>query len=278
MPNLAALLLPLLTSTQQGQLPDSVLPKAPAADKVIAKVNGVEIRAGDVEALLWDWRGHEVTQDLITYHLILGESKRLKVEVKPEEIERSYEERLAEYKQGVAPGTNLDETLRAQGFPKSRLYLRVHTELLVNRIAMRDFRPDDFVRVSTALYRPGAPGKPPVERAQAAHGQLGKGEPWTKIVKESDLDDASKAAQGVLGWRAVSAFPEASRADIRGVKAGGYSKPVTMPDGSVQLFRVEKKGIDAKDAEAREIQDGFLAAARQKLLERLRAEAKIERG
>lgn len=278
MPNLAALLLPLLASPQQGPLPDSVLPKAPSADKVVAKVNGVEIRASDVEALLWDWRGQEVTQDLITYHLILGESKRLKVEVKPSEIARAYDERLAEYKQTIAPGANLDEVLRAQGFPKSRLYLRVHTELLVNRIAMLDFRPDNFVRVSTALYRPGAPGKAPAERAQAAHGQLTKGEAWSKIVQESDLDENSKAAQGMLGWRAVAAFPEGSRAEIRAAKPGGYSKPVTMPDGSVQLFRVDKHGIDAKDAEARDLQDGYLNSARQKLLERLRAEAKIERG
>jgi hypothetical protein len=176
----------------------------------------------------------------------------------------------------VPAGTNLDDVLRAQGFPKSRLYLRVHTELLVNRIAMQEFRPDNFVSVSTSLYRT-APNKPALDRATMAHGQLSKGEPWTKIVQESDLDDVSKQAQGTLGWRAITAFPETARAGIKGLKSGEVSKPIAMPDGSVQLFRVDKRGMEAKDAEARELQDGYLASARQKLLERLRSEAKIER-
>lgn len=275
MPTFAALLFPIL-AWAQGPLPEAVLPKPPAPDKVIAKVNGVEIRAADVEAILWDWRGHEVTQDLITYQLILGESRRVKVDVKPEEIERSYKERLEEYRLGVPAGTDLDEALRAQGFPKSRLYLRVHTELLVNRIAMQEFRPDNFVSVSTSLYRT-APSKPALDRATSAHGRLSKGEAWTKIVQESDLDDISKQAQGTLGWRAITAFPETARAGIKALKSGEVSKPVAMPDGSVQLFRVDKRGMEAKDAEARELQDGYLASARQKLLERLRNEAKIER-
>ncbi|MGV3617589.1 MAG: peptidylprolyl isomerase [Fimbriimonas sp.] len=277
MPNLAAFLVSLI-ATLQGPLPDSVLPKAPTPDKVVAKVNGVEIKASDVEALLWDWRGHEVTQDLITYQLILGEAKRLKVEVKPTEIERSFEERLAEYRKGVPPGSDLEESLRGQGFPKSRLYLRVHTDLLVNRIAMLDFRPDDYVRVSTSAYRP-APEKPqtPIQRAGAAHQRLVKGEPWLAIVKSSDLDEVAKEAAGHLGWRALAAFPETARPEIRALKSGGFTKPVALPDGSVQLFRVEMRGMEAKDDEARELQESFLARARQQLLQRLRSEAKIER-
>jgi parvulin-like peptidyl-prolyl isomerase len=276
MPNLAALLLPLFAPAQ-GPLPESILPKAPAPDKVVAKVNGVEIRAKDVEALLWDWRGHEVTQDLITYHLVLGESKRVKVEVKPEEIERSYQERLAEYAKTVPQGTNIDEVLREQGFTKSRLFLRVHAELLVNRIAMQDFRPDNFVSVSTSLYRTKGVATA-AQRATAARDRLVKGEAWDKIIQESDLDEGSKQGQGTLGWRLVTAFPESARPDIKSLKAGEISKPIAMPDGSVQIFRVDKRGLDAKDAEARELQDGFLNSSRQKLLERLRKEAKIEKG
>lgn len=276
MPNLAALLLPFFVPAQ-GPLPESILPKAPTPEKVVARVNGVEIRAKDVEALLWDWRGHEVTQDLITYHLVLGESKRVKVEVKPEEVERSYQERLAEYAKTMPQGTNIDDTLREQGFTKSRLFLRVHAELLINRIAMQDFRPDNFVSVSTSLYRARGEATA-LTRATAARDRLAKGETWAKVIQDSDLDDGSKQGQGTLGWRLVSAFPDSARADIKGLKSGEISKPVTMPDGSVQIFRVDKRGLDAKDAEARQLQDGYLESSRQKLLERLRKEAKIERG
>lgn len=273
--NLAALLLPFFAPAQ-GPLPESILPKAPTPEKIVAKVNGVEIRAKDVEALLWDWRGHEVTQDLITYHLVLGESKRMKVEVKPEEVERSYQERLAEYAKTVPQGTNIDDTLREQGFTKSRLFLRVHAELLINRIAMQDFRPDNFVSVSTSLYRSKGEATA-MQRAAEARERLSKGEVWSKIIQESDLDDGSKQGQGTLGWRLITAFPETNRADIKALKTGEVSKPVPMPDGSVQIFRVDKRGMDAKDAEARELQDGYLNSSRQKLLERLRKEAKIER-
>jgi parvulin-like peptidyl-prolyl isomerase len=276
MPNLAALLLPVLGL--QGPVPQTLLPKPPAPEKVIARVNGVAIRAADVEALLWDWRGQEVTQDLITYHLILGEAKRLKVEAKPAEIEASYAERLEEYRRQTSAGTEVEDTLRAQGFPKSRLYIRVHTELLVNRIAMRDFRPNDYVRISTAAFHADdAQKETPQKRAEAAHAQLVKGEEWTKVVQASDLDEGSKAAGGHLGWRAVNAFPAAVQPEVRGLKAGGFTKPIALPDGNVQIFRIEARGTEAKDADARELQESFLAGARQKLLQRLRAEAKIER-
>lgn len=259
-----------------AQIPTAVLPPPPSADTVLARVNGVPIRAEDVEALLWDWRGREVTADLITYQLVQGEAKKLKVEAKPEEIEREFQRRLDLQKQQVGDN-NLEETLRAQGFPKSRLFLRVHTEMLVDRIAMLDFDPSQFVKVSTIVFQPNMPGESPLKRAEAALAALGKGGTWDKAVADSDLTANGKAAMGKLGWKLLSAFPESARDDIRKLKTKAYSQPVTMADGSVQVFLLEDRGSAASGDDAADIQAAFLERMRPQLLQRLRAEAKIER-
>jgi hypothetical protein len=275
MPTFAALIASVV-SLAQGPLPTAVLPAPPEAKEVLVRVNGVEIRAGDVEALLWDWRGREVTGDLVTYHLVLGEAKRLNVQIPSEEIDREYERRLENERKRTDPGADLDETLRAQGYPKSRLYLGVHTELLVNEIAMREFRPEDFVKVSTVVFLPKS-GKTAAERAAAVVTALGRGTTWKKAVADSDLEPEGKQVQGLLGWRALVAFPAAAQGQIRTLKAAGISSPVPMPDGSVQVFRVEMHGSEAKGPDAMEIREIHLSRARPALMQRLRSSAKIEK-
>src|SRR5687767_4726488 len=94
--------LPLLSAAiffQGSQVPAQHLPVKPLPGKDVARVNGVEIKASEVEPLLWDWRGQEVVEDLITYQLIRGEAHRNKVQLTELEVLKSLDDQLTAMKQ-----------------------------------------------------------------------------------------------------------------------------------------------------------------------------------
>lgn len=270
----------LVALFQSGQIPASALPAVPSSDKVVARVNGEEIRAKDIEPLLWDWRGYEVTQDVITYRLIEGEAKKVGVSVPPAEVEKRFSAELAKMQAAVPAGQNLDEALREHGIPRSRLYLRIHTELLMDKIVLNGFHASDFVRISTAAYRPKTEAatdlQEAISRGTAAYDRLKKGNTWQKEVAASDDDPNLKAQSGLMGWRNVSAFPAGTQAELKTARPGGITKPV-QAGGAIQIFRVEARGegADAKDLD--ELRAAYLQQARPQLLTRLRNDAKIER-
>jgi len=277
--NLFPLLGSLMATLQGLGLPADVVPAPPAPDKVIVRVNGAEIRASDIEALLWDWRGAEVTQDLVTFQLIRGEAQRVGVAVTPAEVERGYQEQLRRIAQSGPKGRDVEATLREQGMPKSRLYLRTQTELLLDRLAEREFRPEAYVRVATLAFRPtgekAADREAARVRATKAHERLLKGEAWDRVVRELELDPDLKERNGLLGWRALSAFPSEAQAEFRTLRIGGVARPIATPSG-YQLFRLEMRGQDAQAEALADLRAGALARGRQDLLQRLRREAKIE--
>lgn len=276
--NLFPLLITAVTAFQ-GSLPDAIRPKSPAPEKVVATVNGVEIHASDILPLLWDWRGQEVTQDVITFQLLVGEAKKANIVVPTEEIDKKFAERLEEMKQKAPPGTDVESALRQQGFPKSRLYLRVHTEMLVDRLALLDFRPENYFKVAIAVYQTN-PKKPdltaPATRAKAAYDQLTKGAAWMAVVRGSDLDASRKASAGSIGWRGYDLFPEANRTEIRGLKSNQFSKPFSV-EGAHIILRAEKLGTQATPAELDEIRKQFLDQNRTTVMQRIQSAAKIER-
>lgn len=256
------------------------MPPSPAPDAVVARVNGQDIHAKDVEAYLWDWRGSEVTGDLITHHLILAEAQRVGAQVSQAEIEQVYNGQMETMKTNVPPGQDLDSVLRQQGMPKSRLYLRIYTDLLLNQIALKEFKPADYVKVSTVAFIPksdaAADLTTAIGRAQSAYDRLSKGGDWMKEVNASDDDAALKQHNGVMGWRALSLFPGNTQAELKTGNAGALAKP-TQAAKAIQVFRVEARGQDAKGKDLDELRQVFLSTSRQSVIERLRKDAKIER-
>jgi hypothetical protein len=181
---------------------------------------------------------------------------------------------------GTAPGVDFEASLRAQGFPKSRLYLRVHTDLLLDALVMKSFSPNGFVRVSTLAFRPASDAatdlSAAIQRAQAAYDRVVKGGDWNAEAKASDAQEELKARNGHLGWRMVSAFPKSTQAEILAAKPGTLTKPAQAAD-AIQVFRVEELGASAKGDDLAELKRAYLASGRQELVQRLRSQAKIER-
>jgi len=277
-------MLPLLLlhalGRQTAQVPSAAAPASPNPEQVVARINGEEIKAKDIEAYLWDWRGSEVTNDYITYRLIQTEAKKLSVQVAPEEVEKSFTTQMEAMKANLQPGQELDSAMRQQGFPRSRLYLRVHTDLLLNQIVLKQFKQEDYVRVSTIAFHPKSEAATDltaaIGRAQAAYQRLQKGADWNKEVAASDDDDTLKQNKGLLGWRLRRLFPANTQSELESAPVGTLAKP-TQAAGAIQVFRVEGHGKDVKGSELESLKQAYLVTGRQDVIERLRKEAKIER-
>lgn len=277
-------MLPLLLlhalGQQAAQVPTAATPASPNPEQVVARLNGEEIKAKDVEAYLWDWRGSEVTNDYITYRLIQTEAKKLNVQVPPEEVEKSFATQMETMKASLQPGQELDSAMRQQGFPRSRLYLRVHTDLLLNQIILKQFKQEEYVRVSTIAFNPKSEAASDltaaIGRAQGAYQRLQKGGDWNKEVAASDDDDALKQHKGLLGWRLRRVFPANTQTELESGPVGTLAKP-TQAAGAIQVFRIEGHGKDVKGSELESLKQAYLATGRQDVIERLRKEAKIER-
>jgi parvulin-like peptidyl-prolyl isomerase len=264
---------------QGAQVPPQHLPKAPSAGKVLAKVNGVEIKAGEVEALLWDWRGQDVLQDVISYHLIRGEAARQKISIAEIEVLKIVDDQINATKANLPKGKDLNEALRERGFPPSRLYMRVKTDLMLERIAEKEFDPNKYFLVSTMLFKPksasAADVREAVERAEAAHGRLAKGEKWEDVLKSTQEVPGLVESNGRLGWRPLAEFPDPTSKQLLASKAGEVTKPVQTAAG-IQFFRVDALGGNAQDRDLEEIRELYMSSARGEILDRIRREGKVE--
>lgn len=270
----------LLFAAWQSAVPARYLPARPAADAVIAKVNGVPIKASDVEPLVWDWRSNEVVEELTNYHIVRLEAERLGVTVTPAELETETEKALRQLQDSLPQGTSLRSALESQGSAPSRVYVRVRTKLLLDRIVLKSFDPAGFVKISTMIVRPKNEQTvalaEAIKRADDLYARLQKGESWDKVLQDTTNEPETLKSAGLLGWRQISAFPEVVRTEMTGLGVGKVTKPAQTVNG-FQIFRIEAFGKDAKPEEMESVKDLYLSQARPEVFNKLRSAAKIER-
>lgn len=270
----------LLFAAWQSAVPARYLPARPAADAVVAKVNGVPIKASDVEPLVWDWRSNEVVEELTNYHIVRLEAERLGVTVTPAELETETDKALRQLQDSLPQGTSLRSALESQGSAPSRVYVRVRTKLLLDRIVLKSFDPAGFVKISTMIVRPKNEQTvalaEAIKRADDLYARLQKGESWDKVLQDTTNEPETLKSAGLLGWRQISAFPEVVRTEMTGLGVGKVTKPAQTVNG-FQIFRIEAFGKDAKPEEMESVKDLYLSQARPEVFNKLRSAAKIER-
>lgn len=260
-------------------VPKSYLPAKPAPNKVLAKVNGAPITFAEAERLAGDWRAWEVVQDLIAYKMLNGEAKKLGVSATAAEVEAELQKQLANYSKNLRQGQTLNQVLRESGFPRSRLWLRVKSQILLDKIVLREFNAAEFVDVSTIMI----PAKSEqlsdlqeaIEQAKKASQDLASGVSWDTVLKRFQTDPEVLKTHGHLGWRRLAVFPESIRKDLMSLKEGGATKPAQTSNG-IQIFRVDRWGKDAKGEVLKQLREEHVNASRQPALERIRKSAKIE--
>lgn len=263
----------------QLDLPAKYKTIAPSGDTVIARVNGVPLRASDLAPLLWDWRADEALTDLISYQMSRADADAKGVKVSEEEVEAAMAVQIEEIRAGLQPGQDLETMLRQQGFPRSRLYLRIASQLLIEKLAMRQFDAKEYVKVSTIVIKPADEQTTSVgaalKAADDAYARLEGGEAWDSVLS-TIKDPAGRPSGGLLGWRALAAFPDSVRLAFEGLAEGKAARPVQTPNG-IQIFRLERHGRDAAGPDVADLHQVFIEGARQAYAASLRERTKIER-
>lgn len=276
----------------------SYLPAAPLPNTVLAKVNGVPIRAGDVNRLLWDWAGRGVMEDLILFQLILDRAKLDKITVTPAEVQSLFDKQMSDIQRQIPAGQDVDSFIREKGFPKSRLYLHIEADALMTKIVDLKFKKSDYINVSTLVISakpkpttPPPPGTtapqtpntpPPLDKAAAlgkamdVYNRLMKGEPWDKEFTGTDQPPQAVQSHGSLGWRAIAAFPAMTQAEFKTLKLNGYTKPAETVNG-FQIFRIDGYGESADPGALDNLKKEYEARAKQSLVQELQKAATVDR-
>jgi foldase protein PrsA len=264
----------------QADVPAKYIKPAPKPTEVVAKVDGVEIKASDVQDLLWQWRGQEALADLISYQVIKNAAAKEKVSVTDPEVQTALDEQLAQFTPQALQGKTLDQYLMEQGFTVSRLWIRIKTELLLNKIAAKDFKPVEYVKVSTIVIRPENTSTKALtdaaKKADLFYEMLTKGDSWDKVLNLSTTDPRTLGSKGLVGWRRVDAFPSLIQEEFKTLKTGGFSKPTQTANG-FQIFRIDMQGKDAKGKELSDAEAIHINSNKNEVATKIRSTSKIEK-
>ncbi len=255
-------------------------PPAPAPAKVLAAVDGVPIKAADIEPLLWDWRGYEALQDVLSYRLAVRAAEKAMVSVPEEEVDSMLKRQLEQVSRQAPNARSMDDWLRQQGFPQSRLRMRVKSELLLNKIALLEFKPENYAKLSALTFHPESEMTPALEgaikRADDAYAKLKAGTAWDIVLAGSESNAAILKARGSIGWQNLSSLPASVVKELASIKPGEYTRPAQTSQG-IQVFKLDQRGSDAKDTDLESLKTSFLQATVPGLANKLRATMKIER-
>ncbi|MCL4285351.1 MAG: peptidylprolyl isomerase [Fimbriimonadaceae bacterium] len=276
---LAILLMAAAIPQTAGDVPARYLAKRPGSSEILALIDGVPIRAGDVESLTWDWRAFEALQDLITFRLVTQRAKSMGMSVSEEQVEQEIEAQIARMKAQNPQATSTDRALLEQGFPKSRLYLRIKSQLLLDQIALSKFDRKAFVDVSSIIV-PLAGSRPEdVEEArklaEGAYQDLVAGNSWDLVLKRFQSDERILQSHGHIGWRQISAFPASASAELAKIAPGGITRPARTSNG-FQIFRLDRRGDSAEGQVLEDLRNQYMQTARTQTLDELRKNARIE--
>ncbi len=268
----------------QGQsgldIPKNFLKPVPATNQVLARVNGVEIKASEVEALLWEWRKNDVLNDLINFQIVRTAAQKQEVTATDDEVNTEMLKLLEGIKSQLPKGQTLEQAMEQEGTAPSRLFVRVKTEILLRKMILKGFEPKDYVKVSTIVIKPAGSGtddlKVALEKADKAYTRLIGGEKWEDVLLSSTDDQRARASLGLVGWRPIALFPESVRADIGKSKKNGFTKPASTVNG-IQIFRLDAIGKEATAEEVLELKESYVGGQRTGLMTKLRADAKVEK-
>ena len=275
---IAGLQIALQTGGIQLGIPN--LRPAPEKDQVLVKVNGQEIKASDIAALLWDVKSDEILNEVVYFQLAKAEADKLGIFLTGKEIDDGVQREIDGMKANLAPGQTIEQAMATSGQTRARLYLAVKTSLLLTKIAFAEFDPKLYVKVSTIIIKPASSSATDlasaIKTAQDAYDRLQKGEAWEAVVDDVVTDEAGRESRGRLGWRLLSAFPDDVRSDIGLLRANQYSKPAQIQNG-IQFFRVERFGKDLAKEELDQMRLEMTEALRVQAVNKIRRTMNIER-
>jgi hypothetical protein len=273
-----ALTLALQTTLFSHRVPN--VPVPPKGADILAVVGDVAIRASDVEGFLWEARGDEVLEQLMTFQIVKAEAEREGILITDQQVNEEVLKKLKDVEAMLPVGTNPRDYLQyQQGLGPSRLYLGSKTDLLMTKLADKRFRPERYLKVSMFQIVPLSNTNADVDVAKrkitAARDRVAKGEDWAKVFKET-ITDPQAPKDGSMGWVDIDLFPPIVRSEVLNLKPGEIST-VSQTDDGIQFFRLDGVGSEAKDQALEDMKAQVMPIFRQKLFNELRSKAKIEK-
>lgn len=258
-------IVPILTAILlfQGQTP----PAKPAPDKVMVRVNGVPLTAGDVEPYLWDWRANEVLDDLTLLQIAEQAAKKASLTVTQEELDGRIKKELTQLQSG-----NYDlQKLREQGFPLSRIAVKIRTAILLEKLTLLNFKPEEWAQIGSIDYKPENPsvltwGKV-THQASETYSKLQKGVLWDKLKPQDAQPDH---------WTQVQSLPPDVVVKLKTAPAGMVFPP-HQNGQAIEIVRLVGWGGNLNAAQQEDLKNFYVQQNRNATLTKLREEAKIER-
>lgn len=250
----------------------------PQGDEVVATVDGVAIKAKDVDKALWDWYSSDVVEEMVVNQMVAGALKKEGVKLDQKDVDAFLQRLLDEAKASYPPGSNFEAELKKQGLPKSRLAARAATEVGLRQLTEARFKPADFRKVAWLMVKPAAAGEDQMAAARKNAEEaleLLKTTPWADVVKARSHDKNSALREGELGWFALSELPADVRDAMKPLGAGTHTG-VLESQGVLSIYRVIAVG-PPPDAELETVKASFVARNLSKVFQEVRAKAKIER-
>jgi parvulin-like peptidyl-prolyl isomerase len=251
--------------------------QTPQGEQVVATVDGVAIKAKDVDKALWDWYSDDVVEEFIANTIVSNAVKAAGITLDPKEVDAFLNRLLAEAKAGLDPGADLEAELRKQGMPKARLASRAATEIGLRKITESRYKPAELRRISWILVRPE--GQSADQKAAArtnAEEALKELEtkPWPDVVRAKSQDANSAVRGGVIGWFATNEMPPDVAAAIAKLQPGQNSG-VIESQGVFAIYRVDEIGVPEAEREAQKT--AFVARNLDRVYQEIKAKAKVDR-
>ncbi len=242
-------LISLWLTVQSGlitvDLPNDKILALPKAGTIVGTVNGKNITVEEVQKLMWDWNAFQTVQEIIGASIIEDEAKKENLTVAHEEVVARLETEIGGLRATIRPGWTFEDELRAQNASYSRLYLRTRTQLLSEKIVLKEFKAQNVKLINQIIIRPKdeLEGSKTLarEKADKAKEALIKGDTWSSVVQRFSEDEATKMIDGRVGWIPISELPIEAREKAKTLKDGEWMGPLNVAGGFV-FFRLEKNG------------------------------------
>ncbi len=267
----------------QPQLPEKYRPAPlPAGDTVVATVNGESIRASELIQATYNWFAATAIEELILERVIEQEARAQGVSVADSEVEARYLQQLQVAEAQVPPGMSLDDFLKRNQFPPSRLFARIRTQMLVEKLVERQVSLDDFVEYSQIVIR--IQGNTPEQqeenapaaeaKAREAYEKIQQGLDFAEAVKEYSEDPFSKDRGGKLNWQNKNFIVPDLRSKLEMLQPGQVSEPFRSMGGWM-IIRKERTGSQASPEEQQELREQAVRIQISDYVRQLQSKAQI---
>jgi foldase protein PrsA len=268
---------------QRPQVPPQYRPAPlPPGDTIVATVNGEPIRADKLIQVCYDWFAATAVEELILERIIEQEARKQGVSVSNAEVEARYKQQLQNAEAQLPPGMSLDDFLKRNQFPPSRLFARIRSQMLAEKLVERQVNLDDFVEYSQIVIR--IQGNTPEQqeentpaaeaKAQEAYQKIKEGLDFAEAVKEYSEDPFSKDRGGKMNWQNINFIVPDLRQKLQAMQPGEISEPFKMM-GSYMIIRKERTGSQASPEEQQELREQAVRLQIGEYVRQLQSKAKI---